>query len=102
MLAANLIGIVSQRLLKRQPREQPGRVPAVEVMINTPSVRKHIEEANMAELYAAIREGRHFGMNTLNQALERLYQSRLVSYDDALAASVNPQELRQMLRREAQ
>lgn len=100
-LAASLIGVVSLRLLKRLPKEQPGRVPAVEVLINTPSVRKHIEDGNLPELYAAIREGRHFGMNTLNQALERLYHGGLVGYDDAIAASVNPQELRQMVRREA-
>jgi len=97
-LADTLLGVISLRLLRRL--NQPGRVPAVEVMINTPTIRKQILEGNTAELYAAIREGRHFGMNTLNQALERLYQARLVGYDDALAASGNPQELRQLLRRD--
>ena len=46
------------------------------------------------------REGRHFGMNSLNQALERLHQARLVTFEDAVASSPNPQELRQMIRRE--
>jgi twitching motility protein PilT len=99
-LAASLTGVISQRLLKRLPRNQPGRVPAVEVMINTPTVRKVIEDGSVGELYAAIREGRHFGMNTLNQALERLHQGRAISYEDAIAASPNAQELRQLLRRE--
>jgi twitching motility protein PilT len=99
-LAACLTGVISLRLLKRLPKNQPGRVPAVEVMINTPSIHKHIEEGNVSELYAAIRDGKHFGMNTLNQALERLHQARLISYEDAVAASVNQQELRQMIRRE--
>ena len=93
-----LTGVVSQRLLKRS--NGPGRVPAVELMINTPSMRKYIEEGNTQEMYATIRDGRHFGMNTLNQALEKLCQSRSVSVDDALATSGNPQELRQMVRRE--
>ncbi|MBI3909431.1 MAG: PilT/PilU family type 4a pilus ATPase [Armatimonadetes bacterium] len=95
-LAACLTGVISQRLLKYQG--QPGRIPAVEVMINTPTVRKHIEEGNTGELYAAVRDGRHFGMNTLNQSLERLYQARAVSYEDALANAGNITELRQMLR----
>ena len=95
-LAACLTGVISQRLVRRH--NQPGRLPAVEVMINTPTVRKHIEEGNTGEIYAALREGRHFGMNTLNQSLERLYQARLISYEEAIANAGNLTELRQMLR----
>jgi twitching motility protein PilT len=95
-LATILTGVVSQRLLKRA--NGPGRVPAVEVMINTPSIKKYIEEGNTAEIYATIREGRHFGMNTMNQALERLVQAKLISTEDALNNAGNIQELRQMLR----
>jgi twitching motility protein PilT len=95
-LANVLTGVVSQRLLKRA--SGPGRVPAVEIMVNTPSVRKHIEEGNLTELYGAIREGRHFGMNTMNQSLERLVQAKLISTEDALNNAGNIQELRQILR----
>jgi twitching motility protein PilT len=95
-LANVLTGVISQRLLRRANGN--GRVPAVEIMINTPSVRKHIEEGNLHELYAAIREGRHFGMNTMNQSLERLVQAKLISVEDALNNAGNIQELRQMLR----
>ncbi len=95
-LADCLQGVISLRLLKRL--NQPGRVPAVEVMINTPTIRKHVVEGSSGDLYAAVREGRHFGMNTMNQALERLHAARLISYEDALTATANPQELRQMLR----
>jgi twitching motility protein PilT len=96
-LAAVLLGVFSQRLVRRTPG--PGRVVAVEVMTNSPTVRKQIDEGNSAELYAAIRDGGHFGMNTMNQALEKLYQSKQISYDDALANAGNAAELRQMLRR---
>jgi twitching motility protein PilT len=91
-----LSGVVSQRLLKRF--NAPGRVPAVEIMINTPSVKKHLDEGNTTEIYNAIRDGRHFGMNTLNQSLERLVQAKLISTEDALNNAGNIQELRQMLR----
>jgi twitching motility protein PilT len=96
-LATSLIGIVSQRLLHRL--NQPGRVPAVEVMTNAPTIRKLLEEGNTADMYPAIREGQHFGMNTMNQALERLYHSRVIGYDVAILAAGNVAELRQMLRR---
>ena len=52
-----------------------------------------------ARLYAVIRDGHHFGMNTMNQSLEKLYQSKLIGYDDAIANAGNVTELRQMLRR---
>ena len=95
-LATSLAGVVSQRLLKRQAGH--GRVPAVEIMINTPSLRKHIEDGNLTEIYSTIREGRHFGMNTMNQSLERLVQAKLITNEDALMNSGHVQELRQLLR----
>lgn len=95
-LANVLTGVVSQRLLKRS--NGPGRVPAVEIMVNTPSIRKHIEEGNLNEIYATVREGRHFGMNTMNQSLERLVQAKLITTEDALNNAGNIQELRQILR----
>jgi twitching motility protein PilT len=96
-LAASLAGVISQRLIRKA--DGPGRVVAVEVMTSSPTVRKQIEEGNAAELYAAIRDGHHFGMNTMNQSLERLYQAKQISYEDALANAGNLTELRHMLRR---
>lgn len=95
-LANVLTGVVSQRLIRRA--NGPGRVPAVEIMINTPSIKKHIDEGNVQEIYNTLREGRHFGMNTMNQSLERLVQAKLISTEDALTNSGNITELRQMLR----
>jgi len=95
-LANVLAGVISQRLLRRN--NSPGRVPAVEIMVNTPSVKKHLEEGATQEIYTAIREGRHFGMNTMNQCLERLVQAKIISTEDALNNAGNIQELRQMLR----
>ena len=94
---ANVLScVVSQRLVHRAGGA--GRVPAVEVMTGSPTVKKQIEEGDTSELYNAIRDGAHFGMNTLNQALHGLAASRVITTDEALAVTNNPTELRQMLR----
>ncbi len=96
-LAASLLCVTSQRLVRRAAGH--GRLPAVEVMTVSPTVRKEIEEGNTSELYTSIRDGQHFGMNTMNQALEKLYMSKQITYDEALQFAGNPAELKQMLRR---
>lgn len=96
-LAASLLCVTSQRLVRRASGS--GRIPAVEVMVNSPSIRKHIEDGDRSELYASIREGQHYGMNTMNQALEKLYHARLITYEDAIQFAGNVAELKQMLRR---
>jgi twitching motility protein PilT len=96
-LATSLQGVISQKLIARA--DGRGRVPAVEVMIASPTVKKQIEDGTPDQLYATIREGQHFGMNTMNQALASLYHRGLISYDDALAHAGNYTELKQMLRR---
>ncbi|HOM81075.1 MAG TPA: type IV pilus twitching motility protein PilT [Armatimonadota bacterium] len=96
-LATSLQGVISQKLITRA--DGRGRVPAVEVMIASPTVKKQIEDGTPDQLYASIREGQHFGMNTMNQALANLYYRNLISYEDALAHAGNYTELKQMLRR---
>jgi twitching motility protein PilT len=96
-LAASLLCITSQRLVHKA--SGAGRLPAVEVLTNSPTVRKQIEEGETGELYASIREGHHYGMNTMNQALEQLYQRGLITYEEAMRNAGNPAELKQMLRR---
>lgn len=97
-LAASLLCVTSQRLVGRA--HGPGRVPAVEVMTSSPMVKKQLEEGETADLYSCVRDGGHFGMNTMNQALERLYHAKIIQYDQAIQFAGNPAELRQMLRRQ--
>ena len=97
-LAASLLCVTSQRLVRRTSGS--GRLPAVEVMTNSPTVKKNLEEGETGDLYVAIRDGGHFGMNTMNQALEKLHQARAISYEDAIEFAGNVTELRQMLRRQ--
>lgn len=95
-LAATLSCVVSQRLVHKA--NGVGRVPAVEVMTGSPTVKQLIEDAKSGELYQAIRDGAHFGMNTLNQALQTLQANKAITTDEALATTNNQTELRQMLR----
>ena len=96
-LAGVLGGIISQKLVPHISGS--GRVPAVEILSNSPTVRKVIEDGASGDLYSVMRDSHHFGMNTMNEALESLYSRGLISYEHALEYAGNLTELKQMLRR---
>jgi len=98
-LSTSLLGVVSQKLVPRA--DGTGRVPAVELMINTPTVAKLIEEGRSSQIYAAMNEGGYWGMQTMNQSLLKYWRAGVVSEDDALVYAGNLTELKQMLRRGA-
>ncbi|MBI3900394.1 MAG: PilT/PilU family type 4a pilus ATPase [Gammaproteobacteria bacterium] len=93
-LALNLKGIVSQRLIPMKTGK--GRVPAVEVMINTPLISDMIMEGNIPGLKDLMAKSAEAGMQTFDQSLFSLYDADLITYDDALrnADSVNDVRLR--------
>ncbi len=92
-LAQVLYGVVSQRLVPRQSGS--GRVPAVEVLINTSRIRELIEDRDRTrEIPDALAEGVDaHGTQTFDQSLYRLYKEDLIAYEDALAHSTNPDDL---------
>lgn len=96
-LATSLIGVSSQRLLRKA--SGAGRLPALEIMTGSPTVKKLIEEMQVGSLSSAIRESKHYGMFTMNQYLDKLFHSKAVTFEEAVLCSSNPTELRQMLRR---
>jgi twitching motility protein PilT len=98
-LSTSLLGIVSQKLVPRA--DGTGRVPAVEVMINTPTVAKLIEEGRSSQIYSAMNEGGYWGMQTMNQSLVKFWRAGVISEDDAMTYAGNVTELKQMLRRGA-
>lgn len=67
--------------------------PALEIMINTPTVRKLIEENRLDKLPAAIETGGEDGMINFNQALFNLVKQGKVSEQEALSKASNPQAL---------
>ena len=67
--------------------------PALEILINTPTVRKLIEENRLDKLAAAIETGTEDGMINFNQALYNLVKEGKVSEQEALSKATNPQAL---------
>lgn len=95
-LSLVLQAVISQRLIPR--KDGPGRVPGIELMIATPTVRQLLEEGRTPDLGAVIRDSQHFGCMTFNQSLFGLFEKGLISREDALANSDNPEELEMMFR----
>ncbi len=91
-----LEGVISQRLLPR--RDGKGRVPAVELMMRSPTVKDLLAEGKTNELYKAIKEGEYFGSQTFNQSLKRLYEGENITLEDAMGAADNPEELKLEIR----
>ena len=91
-LGAALLGVVSQRLL---PTVAGGRVPAVEVLVGTPTVRKLAGERDYRGLEDLLTDSAgNGGMMTFNRAIYRLYADGEVSLEAALAAVDNRDEFK--------
>jgi len=95
-LALNLAGVCSLRLVRN--KDGTSVVPAVELMINTPTVRDLLEQGQTRMLPKALAEGSYYGTMTFNQSLIRLFQAGNISLEDALAASDNPDDLKMQMR----
>ncbi|MBE7558736.1 PilT/PilU family type 4a pilus ATPase [bacterium] len=93
-LAANIVAVISQRLLPRSDR--PGIIPCLEIMLGTSTVKKLILENKISQLRQAI-QNREGGMQTFNQHLLELVNRKIISRDTALANSDNPAALRRMM-----
>ena len=88
-LSLNLKSIVSQRLLPLATGK--GRVPAVEVLLNTPLVSDMVFKGEVGGIKDVMKKSREQGMQTFDQAIFDLYEKGKISYEDALrnADSVN-------------
>ncbi len=88
-LSLNMRAMISQRLVAFKDRK--GRIPAVEILVNTPYVADLIFKGEVQEIKEAMKKGREQGMQTFDQALYDLHESEYISYEDALrnADSVN-------------
>lgn len=97
-IAHSLQAVITQRLIPRKDGE--GRVPAVEILIANPTIRKLIlEKAPPARLYEVMQSsGEFWGMQTLNQSLVNLIKADMIRSEDAFAISPNPDELALNLR----
>jgi twitching motility protein PilT len=93
-LAGILKAVISMRLVRAA--RGPGRVPAVEVMVSTGLIRDYIiNEEKSAMIREAIAAGTsQYGMQTFDQSLFHLFQSGLISIEEALRNASNPDEFR--------
>ena len=89
-LAATLRGVICQRMITTVENTM---TPALEILINSPLVKKMIEENRLDKLAAAIETSVDDGMITFNQSLFNLVKSGRVSEKEALAKATNPQAL---------
>jgi twitching motility protein PilU len=91
-LSANLRAIVSQRLVRTE--DGKGRVAAIEVLINTPSIAERIFRGDFNELKAVMNKSRELGMRTFDWALFELYNDNVISYEEAIRNADSANELR--------
>jgi twitching motility protein PilT len=92
ILASIIRGILSQRLMPRADGQ--GMVPAVEVMTATARIKECIAvKEKTREIRDAIAVGHSsYGMQTFDQSLMALYRRGLITYEEALAQSSNPDD----------
>jgi twitching motility protein PilT len=96
-LSLELLGVVCQQLIPKASGR--GRVLAAEVMIVNHAVRSLIREQKIHQLYSVIQTGQKEGMRTMNQSLYDLYLGRVISMDEALARSTDPDDLMRLMHR---
>ncbi len=96
-MSLTLKAIFSMRLIPKM--EGFGRVPAIEILFDTPRIKELLLEGNTKAIAQAVGEGKeHYGTQTFNQALHGLYKQGLISFEDALMNADNPDELKLEIR----
>jgi twitching motility protein PilT len=91
-LANALQAVVSQRLVPRA--DKPGRIPAIEILINTAAVRDQIRDMEKSlNIPDLIKEGTvQYGMQTFDQSIMQWYKKGVISYESAMFYATSPAE----------
>ncbi|WP_163370310.1 PilT/PilU family type 4a pilus ATPase [Endozoicomonas acroporae] len=95
-LSLNLKGIVAQQLVPSL--DGTGRLPAIEVLLNTPLAQDMIRKGDVHALKELMKKSRELGMQTFDQALFDLYNLGEVSYEDAIRHADSANDLRLMIK----
>lgn len=82
-LSTTLEAVIYQTLIPKM--DGKGRVAGVEVMIATDAIKNLIREGKTSHMWNVMQTGSQFGMQTLDQAINLLYHSRKINYDEAIA-----------------
>ena len=92
-----LEGVFCQQLLPQAGGK--GRVLAAEIMIPNEAIRALIRDNKAHQIYSVIQTGSKRGMRTMNQSLLELYKKGLVTYDDALSRTMDPEDLKRTFQK---
>jgi twitching motility protein PilT len=96
-LALVLRAIVSMQLIENKDGSQ--RLPACEILINSPKISKHIEQGEIKEIHEEMESSVNFyHMQSMNQSLIALLAHDKITYDQAVEASAEPDDLSLKLR----
>jgi twitching motility protein PilU len=95
-LSLNLRALVSQRLLAK--KDGKGRVPAIEILLNSPLISDLIFKGQVTEIKDVMRRSRELGMQTFDQALFDLYEDGQITYADALRNADSLNDLRLQIK----
>ncbi|MCD7780334.1 MAG: PilT/PilU family type 4a pilus ATPase [Candidatus Gastranaerophilales bacterium] len=90
-LAEVFRGSVSQKLLPKA--DGKGRIPAIELLYSTPTIKDFILKDELEEIYKLVQKGSYNDMITFNLSLYDLYKNKLITKETALEHSESPNEL---------
>jgi hypothetical protein len=89
---------IAQRLVPRS--DGKGRLPILDILVNTPAVRDQIIKGQLDQLYELIKNGGFDGMQSTNQALLTLYRMGLIDYSTCMSTAEDKQGMAMLLRSE--
>jgi len=89
--------VISQRLPPKA--DGRGRIPAVEVLVSTATIRDYVlDPVNTQLISKAIEEGLQYNMQSFDQSIMKLYKDNMIDYETAIQYVSNPDEFRLRLR----
>ncbi len=95
-LSLNLKGLISQRLIPYMGKT--GRIPAIEVMLNTPLMADLIFKGDVHEIKTLISKSNEAGMQTFDQALYDLFEAKKITFEDALRNADSINDIRLLIK----
>jgi len=99
MLSTSLRGVISQQLLPLKD-DKPGRVAALEILVNTPGVANLIRQGKLDQLETAMQSGGSIGMQTMDSALMDLLENDVISAKEAYQQANNKTRFKPLLEEE--
>jgi twitching motility protein PilU len=91
--------MISQRLVPREAGK--GRIAAMEIMLNTPLIADLIFRGEVAAIKEIMAKSNRLGMKTFDQALYDLYETGVISYEEALRNADSKNEIRLRIKLES-